>query len=256
MLSIIIPAYKEPYLQKTIDSLLINAEGEIEIIAVLDGYWPDPQLEDHPRVKILHFGEPKGMRYAINAGVALSTGEYILKTDAHCMFGKGYDRILLEEIKDNWVVIPRRYQLDVEKWEVMNIPPTDYDKLIIHDTRNKFHGQEWRSRAKRRKNIMIDETMSFQGSCWVMSRKHWDSVIKELQEDGYGKFNQEPVEIGMKTFVSGGKCVVNKKTWYAHKHRSFKRTHNITREDLESGSEYALNLWMPEYLKLKKYFGI
>ena len=39
-LSIIIPSYYDPLLQKTIDSLLENAEGEIEIIAILDGYQP------------------------------------------------------------------------------------------------------------------------------------------------------------------------------------------------------------------------
>lgn len=41
MLSVIIPSWKDPLLQKTIDSLLENAGGEIEIIAVLDGYWPE-----------------------------------------------------------------------------------------------------------------------------------------------------------------------------------------------------------------------
>ena len=43
-LSVIIPCHKDPYLQKTIDSLLENATGEIEVIAVLDGYWADPPL--------------------------------------------------------------------------------------------------------------------------------------------------------------------------------------------------------------------
>ena len=37
MLSIIIPSYKDPLLQRTIDDILENAQGDIEIIAVLDG---------------------------------------------------------------------------------------------------------------------------------------------------------------------------------------------------------------------------
>ena len=41
MLSVIIPSYKDPLLHKTIESLLENAEREIEIIAVLDDYRPD-----------------------------------------------------------------------------------------------------------------------------------------------------------------------------------------------------------------------
>lgn len=60
MLSVIIPSYKESLLQKTIDSLLDNSRGEVEIMAVLDGYWPTIPLKDDPRVKIIHFGKSVG----------------------------------------------------------------------------------------------------------------------------------------------------------------------------------------------------
>src|SRR3989344_2259379 len=98
-LSVVIPSYKDPLLQKTIDSLLINSElgKELEIIAVLDGYWPAPQLRDGPRVKILHLGSNRGMRGAINAGVAIAQGEYLMRADEHCSFAKGFDK----EIVDN-----------------------------------------------------------------------------------------------------------------------------------------------------------
>lgn len=253
MLSIVIPAYKEQYLQQTIDSLLQNAEGEVEIIVTLDGYWPDPILKEDPRVHLLHFGRSRGMRNAINSAIALAKGEYIMKVDAHCMFAKSYDRHLLEEIEDNWVVIPRRYGLDVEKWEVMPEPPVDYQKLVIMKSRNKFHGEEWYSRDEERKDILIDDTMSFQGSCWVMSRKLWDT-IGPLDEKNYGKFVQEPTEIGFKVLKSGGTMKVNKKTWYAHKHRKFGRTHDVGREESDVGNNFALHEWREEYEKLKLRF--
>src|SRR4030043_173560 len=44
MTSIIIPARNEIYLQKTIENVLSNAEGDIEILAMLDGYVPEPQI--------------------------------------------------------------------------------------------------------------------------------------------------------------------------------------------------------------------
>ena len=53
-LSIIVPSRSPQYLQKTIDDLLAKAEGDIEIIVVLDGIWPDTIPKDHPKVHHLH----------------------------------------------------------------------------------------------------------------------------------------------------------------------------------------------------------
>ena len=63
MISIIIPARQELYLQETISDLLEKAVGDIEIIAVLDGYWPDPPLKDDKRLTIVH-RRRMGMRAA------------------------------------------------------------------------------------------------------------------------------------------------------------------------------------------------
>lgn len=257
-LSVIIPSYRDKYLNPTIDSLLQNSElgNDLEIIAVLDGYYQE--VRNDPRVKVLHLHQNVGMRNAINKGVALSTGEYIMRTDEHCMFGPGYDRILLETIEDNWIVIPRRYKLDVEKWEVMKEEGyTDYDKLIIMESRPKFSGQEWRSRRKERKDILIDETMGFQGSCWVMKRTWWESVIGELQSEGYGTHYQDSVEMSMKTWQAGGKLMTNKNTWYAHKHRKFERTHNYGGDLADASFKYSLATWGDYYRDvIKPKWGI
>lgn len=256
MISIIIPSHKEKELQQTIDSLLTGAKGEVEVIAVMDGYWANPPLKADPRVHIIHHGKSRGMRSSINAGVSLAKGKYILKTDAHCMFAPGWDEALLSEIEDKWVVYPRMFKLDTIKWEVMPDKPIDYYRLTILEDRSKFHGVEWISRGKQRKDIMVDESMIFQGSCWIMSRKLWDKVVGPLQEEGYGKFVQEPTEIAMKVWQSGGKVMVNKKTWYAHKHRKFNRTHHVTREEQDAGNVFALNYWKDQYQVLKERFGI
>ena len=97
-LSVIIPSYRDPLLLKTIQSLLDNSTlgGELEIIAVMDGYW-QPIIDDK-RVKVVHLGRNRGMRGAINAGVSVSRGEFIMRTDEHCMFGNGYDRILTDSL--------------------------------------------------------------------------------------------------------------------------------------------------------------
>ena len=134
MLSIIIPSRNSDYLQKTIDDLLLKAEGEVEIIVVLDGYWPNPILNNNSKVQVVHHGtihNSRGMRESINQGVALSKGEYIMKIDEHCMVGQGYDKILAADCEENWVVIPRRKRLDADNWKLIEDgrPPVDYMKI-------------------------------------------------------------------------------------------------------------------------------
>jgi hypothetical protein len=56
-----------------------------------------------------------------------------------------------------------------------------------------------------------------------------------------------------KTWKAGGKMMLNKNTWFAHKHRDFPRTHNSgTKENpskSEEGFTYCLNLWKDYYEK-------
>lgn len=246
MLSIIIPSYKDPLLNKTITSLLENAEGDIEIIAVLDGYWPAAPLIADDRVKAIHLGKNRGMRRAINAGIAITKGEYIMRTDEHCSFGKGYDVILTQNIEPNWIVTPRRYFLDPVKWEVMDIPPVDHMKLKIvnvSDGVKKFSGVE----ARGDDTQPIQESMAMQGSCWIMRRDWWNKVIGELQNEGYGPHYQDSHEMVFKTWQAGGKLMVNKNTWHAHKHRDFPRTHNNGTKENPSNNEqswaYSIQVW-------------
>jgi glycosyltransferase involved in cell wall biosynthesis len=247
-LSVIIPSYKDPLLKKTVESLLENSElpkDQIEIICVLDGYWTAPI--DDPRVKVLHLGKNRGMREAINAGVLVSTGEFIMRTDEHCSFGPRYDRILTERFKDDWIVYPMRYYLDVEKWEIMDIPPNIYNKLLIDTNHGKFSGVDWKSRAIERKEKMIDESMAMQGSCWIMKRSWWDKVIGELQTEGYGPLYQDSHEMVFKTWQAGGRLMVNKNTWHAHKHRNFSRTHNYGSREAKPGWDFSLKVWGDYY---------
>jgi len=52
--SVIIAARKEPYIRETLDSVMSNAEGDIEVILVLDGDVPDYELPDDKRLGVYH----------------------------------------------------------------------------------------------------------------------------------------------------------------------------------------------------------
>lgn len=200
-LSIIIPAYKEPFLQKTVDSIRKSSELTIEILVVKD----------------------KPMREAINEGLSKATGKFIMKCDAHCAFGQGFDRIMAEDCKDNWLMIPRRYSLDDKTWDKMK-NPVDYH-YFSPPTKNHYGTGMWCAEWHKKNNLLIDDTMTFQGSCWFANRQYFMDHVG-LLDMRYGGFPQEPLEIGMKYWLGGGEVKVTKKTWYAHLN---KRAHHYDR---------------------------
>lgn len=255
-LSVIIPSAKEIFLQSTIKDILAKAQEEIEIIAVLDGYWPNPLIEDHPNVILIHWTTNqrkdghRGMRDCINAAVRIASGEYLMKCDAHCMFDEGFDVKLKADCDTDWLVIPRRYSLDAENWCIADTgkAPVDYHYLSYPYRKEDevgMHGHVWTERAKERRDILIDDEMSTQGSCWFMHKDHFKRM--ELFETaGYGTFVQEAQEFCNKTWLSGGRVVINKKTWYAHLHKGKKygRGYFINKNEMIKGAAFSTDFWM------------
>jgi len=251
-LSIIIPSRNERFLSQTIDDIFNKATGDVQVIAVLDGYWPVPPLIESPdrELVMLHRGVARGMRSGINSGVGVADGKYIMKVDAHCMFAKGFDEVLKADCDDNWVVIPRRKRLDAENWcpIVDNRPDVDYEYLrypFHKPDQIGIHGTLWNQRTRERTNIMIDDNMGFQGSCWFSTKEHFLKRIGGLQEEGYGTFIGEPQEIGNKTWLGGGRVIVNKNTWYAHlyKGKRYGRGYRIGKNELHVGNLYSADYW-------------
>lgn len=258
-ISIIIPAYKDKFIHPTIDSLLDNSVlgDQLEIIVVLDGYWD--RIKNNPRVRVVHLGRNRGMRDAINAGVNIARGEFILRSDQHCMFAPGYDKELTDSCQPNWIMTATRYFLDPYKWERMDLPPINHEKLVIQGG-VKFSGQRWPSRDEEQKDVSISETMAMQGSMWVMPKKWWEDVIVELQTEGYGQMYQDSHEMIFKTWKAGGKMMLNKNTWFAHKFREFvEGRHEGTKENPSLRGEaglYALKIWGDYYEEIKRVWKI
>ena len=255
-LSVVIPSRVDEYLNKTVEDILAKAKGKIEIIAVLDGYWT--QVLNDKRVRVVHFGQHKGMREAISAGMAIATGEYVMKCDEHIMFDEGFDEKLKADCEDGWVVIPRRKRLDAEKWELIEDGRPDIDYMYIeypflkpYDKTQGLHGAEWK--RPERAAILIDDTPTMQGSCYFMNRKTWDKWFPNgLDTENYGPFTQEAQEISMIAWLSGGRVIVNKKTWYSHLHKGKSgKSYRFTTEQYkqhaewnERGRVYCINRWL------------
>ena len=242
MVSVIIPSRNEPYLQKTILDLLSKSTGQLQIIVVLDGYWPPyKELINDKRVIYIHYSAPHGMRNAINAGVSIAKGEYILKCDAHCMFAPGYDVALQEFCENDWIVVPRRYALDPVKWERTDNPKYPVDYMYLS---SDYHGVIWDEKNKDEdlKIKVYDDLMSAQGSCWFMNKEYFHD-LDLMDEVKYGTFASEFQEIGLKCWLSGGRVIVNKKTWYAHWHKTETRGYSLDKEDGDKAAEFVKQ-WM------------
>lgn len=258
-LSVIIPSRDTEFTAQTVEDIFKNARGSCEVILLLDDIWPDPPLKDNPNLIIVHKGVALGMRDSINRGVAISKGKYIMKCDDHCSFGEGFDEILKKDCEENWVAVPSRYSFDPIKWERTR-GPINYLFLtypyIKHDKYGYgFHGAKWLGPKglvgsywhleNERRHIKTDDMMILQGSCYFMHRSHWD-FIEGLDEKDHHSLYDESIEIDFKTWLSGGRVIRNKNTWYAHLHRGtlFGRKFHLQRTPKIASAIYNTDYWM------------
>ena len=253
--SVIIPAREEPLLQQTIDEVLKNAAEDIEVIVMLDGYWPDPPLKPDDRVVVIHMGQPRGMRANENAAVSIATGKYVMKLDGHCMIGKNYDAILKQHHIKHCISVPSRYSLNLDQWKRFR-GPVDYLYLTFPYSNDRiygpgFHGKKWKGPTgedgsfwhmeRERKKTKLDEIMIFQGSCWFMEKEHYE-FIGGLDPE---LFYQEAAELSFKTWMSGGAVMRNKYTWYAHYHK--RKTDNFPRYGLSKRKKVETVVHIMDY---------
>ena len=231
--SILIPSRNERYVQHTIDSLLTNAGGDVEVIAVLDGGpWPDPPLKDDKRLVVIRHNESTGMRPSINEAAQVATGQYLLKCDAHCIFGEGYDEILKADCDEDWLAVPTRHSIDGPTWEkdgekaAIRTRDFNYSTLTYPFLPSMygagFHAVTFprdqnKAINRQRADIQIDDILGAQGSCWFQRRDYFLSFPPLDHANMY--FYQESQETVFRILASGGRCVCNKRTHYCHWHK-------------------------------------
>jgi glycosyltransferase involved in cell wall biosynthesis len=238
-LSILIPSRNEIFLKNTIEDILKNIEGNTEIIAVLDGEWAEPQIEDHPKVILVHYSESIGQRSATRVAARISQAKYIMKVDAHCAFDKGFDVKLMTDMQDNWTIAPLMKNLHVFDWvcedghrryQSPSGPctecgkPTKMDIVWIAKDSPKSrsycfdsepHFQYFGQFSKRPEGKGdITPSMSLQGSAFMCTRKKYFEL--NMDDEAFGSWGSQGIENSAKTWLSGGEVRINCKTWYAH----------------------------------------
>ena len=241
-LSLLIPSRQEMFLRRTIQDILEHAETDVEIIAVLDGAWSDPGVPDHPRVTLIHHSTPIGQRAATNEAARLATGKYVLKCDAHCSFDQGFDVKLMADMQPDWTVVPIMRNLHVFDWVCQNghrryqgpsgpckecgelttmdvvwiAKPSPQSKSYCFDATPHFqYFGEFNKRPEGKGDLT--ETMSLQGSCWMLTRDKYFEL--GMCDEAFGSWGSMGIEIALRTWLSGGRVIVNHKTFYAHMFR-------------------------------------
>lgn len=252
--SVLIAARSEPYLQETIDSCFDSAEGDVEVIAVLDGYWPEVPIKEHKGLILVHHPNPVGQRPGVNEAAKLATGKYIMKLDAHCILSKGYDVRLAADCKYDWTMIPRRYGVIEDEWVRRKRSKVDYMRLTCLTEPNDLglRAVQWKHYESNGKKI--DDVMTCQGSGWF---QHRDRFFEHgCLDEKHGQFGALGCEVGCKAWLSGGKLKVNKNVWYAHWQRGRRklgdgrivedprRLYAMPRRIVRIAHEYARALWL------------
>jgi hypothetical protein len=242
------------FLKNTIEDILSHIEADTEVIVTLDGAWPEPKIQQHDLVNAIYVPKPIGQRAAANIAVKLSKAKYIMKVDAHCSFDQGFDRKMLEfmeQVGDDVTAVPVMRNLWAFDWKCYHCGWKKYQgptpvkceqcgktdkirrKMIWAGKHNPQstsycfdptpHFQYFEA-YKHREPYLTDkangytETMSLQGSCFMAIRENYWKL--RLCDETLGNWGNQGIEVACKTWLSGGKVLVNHNTWYAHLFRT------------------------------------
>lgn len=92
----------------------------------------------------------------------------------------------------------------------------------------------------------ITESMSLQGSCFMLTReKYWELNICD---ENFGSWGSQGIEVACKTWLSGGRVVCNHSTWYAHMFRTqggdFGFPYPLSGNQTQNAKKFAKSLFM------------
>ena len=282
-LSVIVPGRNEEFMFHTVEDVLAHSGEDTEVIAVCDGYWPEPPLVQQPRLQVVHCGEPIGQRAATNYGASLSRAKYIMKLDAHCSTDEGFDQKLIEKMEPDMTMIPAMHRLHVFDWHCDGCGEREYQgtrpkqckecgedgftKIMVWQPRFKYpptvswrfdhelHFQYWRKYAKREEfkkqaPTGVVETMSCIGCCFLMERERFFKLGG--MDEAHGSWGQFGTELACKAWLSGGRLVTNLNTWIAHLFRTGNFGQNgqsswpypIRQRDIDAARKYSREMWL------------
>ncbi len=270
-LSVLIPARQEKWLARTVADVLEHSSDQTEVIVVLDGAWPEEPLPQHPRVQIVYLPESIGQRAATNLAARISQAEYVAKLDAHVSVAPGWDTELIKaagELGPRAVQIPAQKNLHIYDRVCRTCGKRTYqgpetapcacggtcDLDIVWKPRKGVHTTSWRldhelhfqydKDGQKKQTTDLCDVMTSLGACFFVRRDYFHEIGG--LDESHGSWGQFGAEIALKTWLSGGRHVCNRRTWFAHFFRvgGIGFPYPIKGSDQDYARQYSRNLWM------------
>jgi len=209
----------------------------------------------------------------------------VMKLDAHCSVAEGFDVTLVQtakELAEDVVQVPAQYNLHAFDWLCDECGHRTYQGPTIKNCEkcgSETHHREviWKRRKSRLTTAWrfdrelhfqywgqfrhttegkkeISETLSLLGACWFVSRNQFWS-LGGLDEK-HGSWGQMGTEIACKSWLSGGRVVCNKRTWFAHMFRTqggdFGFPYPLSGSQVARARKYSRELWIDGKWSLQK----
>jgi hypothetical protein len=180
----------------------------------------------------------------------------------------------MSECEADWTVIPRMYNLHVFDWACKKCGnrtyqgpqpiqcakcenASEFERVMVWKPRlsrktdfarfdRELHFQYWGAYGKRPEaQGDIADVMCFVGACWMMQReRYWE--LGGCDEE-HGSWGQQGVEMACKSWLSGGRVVVNKNVWFSHLFRTqpgFGFPYPLSGSAVEKARERSRYLWL------------
>ena len=193
MISVIIPARQEPYINETIRSLYNNASGEIEVIVVLDG----EAAPIDKRAKVIFHPKPLGRRVSMNEAAWIARGEFLLHIDAHCSMTPNWDIKLSESCTKDTLIVSLVSAMD-EKTGKTKLGHT-YSFVYL----NENLVEKWWGKYKNLSDCKVtEETMAMTGCGWMIRKDYYMSLGG--CDESLGELGHLGPEWALKVWCNGG----------------------------------------------------
>jgi len=255
-LSFLIPSRNEMWLGRTVQDILDNTSDQTEILVGIDGQenTEDIPIPAHPRVTVYRTGVSIGQRAMTKQLGRLSQAKYICKADAHTSYDKDWDIKMFEAFEktgDDVTMVSVMRNLHAFDWKCHHCGWKKYQgptptvcpdcgktdkirrKVLWYAKPNPqstsycfdttlhfqyFHQHKKSQMYQEQLKTGLTETMSLQGSLFMMTKERYFGL--DMDDEAFGSWGAQGTTIACKTWLSGGRCIVNHSTWNSHLFRT------------------------------------